>query len=116
MLRRAFPFIIPLAVIIVVVGGFIAIGSLLLFVAELTAPDRLPPVWVALGLTLGTGAVCLALSFRAMRLPPVELPGEPPEPAPVRRLDLGAGYLVGQFIVIFGLMLALLFVTLALKQ
>ena len=115
MLRRAFPFLIPLAVIAAVVGGFIAIGSLLLFVTDVTG-SKYPTVFVALGLALGTGAVCMSLSFRAAKLPPVELPGEPPEPAPRRRLDLGAGYLVGQFIVIFGLMLVLLFVTLALKR
>ena len=115
MLRRFFPFIIPLIVVTVVVGGLIAIGSLLLFVADMTG-SKMPSVWVALGLTLATGAVCMALSFRAMKLPPVELPGEPVDVAPTRRLDLGAGYLVGQFVVIFGLMLVLLFVTLALKQ
>ena len=115
MLRRFFPFIIPLVVVTIVVGGFIAIGSLLLFITDMTG-SKMPSVWVALGLTLATGAVCMALSFRAMRLPPVELPGEPVVEAPARRLDLGAGYLVGQFMVIFGLMLVLLFVTLALKQ
>ncbi len=115
MLRRFFPFIIPLVVVLVVVGGLVAIGSLLLFVSDVTG-STLPSVFVALGLTLGAGAVCMALSFRAARLPPVELPGEPVDVAPARRLDLGAGYLVGQFVVIFGLMLVLLFVTLALKR
>ncbi len=115
MLRRLFPFIMPLVVVIVVVGGLVAVGNLLLFVTEVTG-SKMPSVWVALGLTLAAGAVCMALSFRAMKLPPVELPGEPVEAAPTRRLDLGAGYLVGQFVVIFGLMLVLLFVTLALKQ
>ena len=115
MLRRLFPFIIPLVVVAVVVGGVVAIGSLLLFVADVTGSPY-PSVVVALGLTLGTGAVCMALSFRAMRLPPVELPGEPVDVAPTRRIDLGMGYLVGQFVVIFGLMLILLFVTLALKR
>ena len=113
-MSRFFPFVMPLVVVAVVVGGFIAIGNLLLFVAD--AAGRLAPVWVALGLTLGAGAVCMALSFRAAKLPPVELPGEPVDAAPTRRFDLGAGYLVGQFVVIFGLMLVLLFVTLALKR
>ena len=113
-MHRFFPFVMPLLVITFVVGGFIAIGNLLLFVADTVS--RMAAVWVALGLTLGTGAVCMALSFRAMRLPPVELPGPPPEPAPTRRIDLGAGYLVGQFFAFFGLMLLLLFVTLALKR
>ena len=115
MQRRLFPFIIPLLVVAVVVVGVVAIGSLLLFVTDVTG-SKYPTVFVALGLALGTGAVCMALSFRAAKLPPVELPAEPVEVAPRRRLDLGAGYLVGQFVVIFGLMLVLLFVTLALKR
>lgn len=108
-MSRAFPFIVPIIVIAIVAAGIIGIGELLLAVGiDVAVP-------LALCLALGTGAVCLGLSIRASKLPPVQLP-EAREPAPARRLDLGAGYLVGQFIGIFGVMLFLLFLILALKH
>ena len=108
-MSRAFPFIVPIIVIAIVAAGIIGIGELLLAVGiDVAVP-------LALCLALGTGAVCMGLSFRASKLPPVQLP-EAREAGPARRLDLGAGYLVGQFIGIFGIMLFLLFLVLALKH
>lgn len=108
-MQRLWPFLTPLIVIAIVAGGIIGIGELLL------AVGTGPAVPVALGLALGVGFIALLLSLRAEKLPPVELPA-PVEPTPVRRLDLGAGYIVGQFIAIFVVMLFLLFIVLALKQ
>lgn len=108
-MHRVFPFVIPLAVILLVVGVVSAIGELLL------AVGREPAVFTALGLTLGVGLVATLLSLRAAKLPPVALPGPIVETS-TRRMDLGAGYIVGQFVAIFVAMLALLIVVLALKQ
>lgn len=108
-MQRLWPFLTPLLVIGIVIAGIVGIGELLL------AVGTGPAVPVALGLALGAGFVAMLLSLRAAKLPPVELPA-PVEPIPVRRLDLGAGYIVGQFIAIFVVMLVLLFIVLALKQ
>jgi hypothetical protein len=109
--QRFFPFAIPIVVVVFVVGGFSLIGNLLLFVGKQVA------VPLALGLALGVGFVCMLLSFRAARLPPVELPGEPVvEAAPRRRPDLGLGPFVGQFVGFFVMLLILLIVVLALKH
>lgn len=108
-MHRLFPFVIPIAVITLVVGGLIAIGELLLAVGREAA------VFTALGLALGVGFIAMLLSIRAAKLPPVALPG-PVVETNVRRMDLGAGYIVGQFVAIFVAMLALLIVVLTLKQ
>lgn len=108
-MHRLFPFFIPVAVIAVVVSGVALIGELLL------AVGREPAVFTALGLALGVGFVAMLLSVRAAKLPPVALPG-PIVETETRRMDLGAGYIVGQFVAIFVAMLVLLFVVLSLKQ
>jgi hypothetical protein len=54
------------------------------------------------------------LSYRASKMPPVKWP-DPGPWEPVRKIDLGASYLVGQFVLIFAIGLVLLFVILALK-
>src|SRR5215210_2773604 len=101
MLNRMFPFIVPVLAFLTAFAGIVAIGELLLFTANqfehygetglLAAPV------VALSLVVLIGVVSFALSARAAKLPPVKWP-DPGPTAPVRRLDLGAGYIVGQFI------------------
>ena len=112
MLNRMFPFVALTLVLLTTATGLIGIGNLLLLVHDRIGV--MPAVWTALGLTLAVGAICSLLSVRASRLPPVQLPG-PMSREPVRRIDLGAGYLVGQFVLIFGAMLLLLFVILAVR-
>lgn len=109
-MHRFFPFFLPVAMLTVVLGLMFAIGNLLLFVG------KGPAVWVALALALGVGLVATLLSVRAAKLPPVQLPGPIVEAPVTRRLDLGAAHLIGQFAVIVGAMLVLLFVILALKH
>jgi hypothetical protein len=118
MLNRMFPFIVPVLGFLTAFAGIVAIGELLLAVAHafegygetglLAAPA------VALGLVILIGVVGFALSARAAKLPPVRWP-DPGPAEPVRRLDLGAGYIVGQFIFFFGLGLLLLFMILVIK-
>lgn len=108
MRRRLLPFIIFLLVLATTLTGIVGIGELLLFVGTTAA------VPLALGLVVVVGLVAAALSFRAAKLPPVQLPG-PAQPEPVRTLDFGAGYLIGQFVLFFGLLLLLVFIFLALR-
>lgn len=109
MRQRLTPFIIFLLVLATTITGIVGIGELLLFVGTIAA------VPTALALTVLVGLIGAALSYRAAKLPPVRMPG-PVQQEPVRQLDLGAGYLVGQFVLIFGAMLLLLFVVLALRR
>ena len=118
MLNRMFPFIVPLLTFLTAFTGIVVIGEMLLAVAHafegygeaglFAAPG------VALGLVILIGVVAFALSARAAKMPPVKWP-DPGPTEPVRRIDLGAGYIVGQFIFFFGVGLLLLFVILAVK-
>jgi hypothetical protein len=118
MLNRMLPFIVPVLAFLTAIVGIVAIGELLLATAHsfesygetglLAAPA------VALSLVILIGVVSFALAGRAAKLPPVKWP-DPGPTEPVRRLDLGAGYIVGQFIFFFGLGLLLLFLILAIK-
>ena len=118
MLNRMFPFIVPVVAFAIVITGIVAIGELLLAVAsafeDYGEGGKLAAPIVALGLVVLIGVVSFALSARAAKLPPVKWP-EPGPTEPVRRLDLGAGYIVGQFIFFFGLGLMLLFLILVIK-
>lgn len=118
MLNRMFPFIVPVLAFLTAITGIVAIGELLLWVARQFADSGelglLAAPITALGLIILIGGVSFALSARAARLPPVRWP-DPGPMEPVRRLDLGAGYIVGQFIFFFGLGLLLLFVILVVK-
>ncbi len=109
MLNRMFPFVLPLLVVATVLTGVVFIGQVLLFVGTEAA------VPVALGMTFGSALIATLFSIRARRLPPLPMPNPGPR-EPVRRLDLGAGYLIGQFIFIFGAFLFLLFVFLATRR
>lgn len=118
MVNRMFPFIVPVLAFLAAIVGIVAIGELLLFVARefesYGETGKLIPPLVALGLVVLIGVVSFALSGRAAKLPPVKWPDAGPT-EPVRRLDLGAGYIVGQFIFFFGLGLLLLFLILVIK-
>lgn len=119
MLNRMFPYIVPIIGFLTAITGIIAIGQLLLFTAHLFEAygewGKVVPALVGLVLTILIGVVAAALSVRAAKLPPVEWP-DPGPMEPVRRLDLGAGYIVGQFVFFTGLGLLLLFVLLVVKR
>jgi hypothetical protein len=107
-LNRLFPLIVPIIAFGTAIIGIIAIGELLLSVGTAGV------VPLALALTLLVVAVAAMLSYRASKMPPVKWP-DPGPWEPVRKIDLGASYLVGQFVLIFAIGLVLLFVILALK-
>ena len=115
MLNRMFPYIVPILAFLSAITGIIAVGQLLLFSAHAfhdIFPGELGKVMnalVGLFLTILIGVVAAILSIRASKKPPVEWP-DPGPMEPVRRLDLGAGYIVGQFVFFTGLGLLLLFV------
>ncbi|MFN8540198.1 MAG: hypothetical protein U0232_22300 [Thermomicrobiales bacterium] len=120
MLNRMFPFIVPVLAFLAAITGIVAIGELLLAVAHTFDYDTygetglLAAPAVALSLVVLIGVISFALSARAAKMPPVKWP-DPGPTEPVRRLDLGAGYIVGQFIFFFGLGLLLLFLILVIK-
>ncbi len=119
MLNRIFPVILPLLGFLSAITGIVVIGELLLFSARLFEENgelgKLAPPAVAFALVVIISAGAAALAARAAKLPPVQWP-DPGPMAPVRRLDLGAGYIVGQFIFFFGVGLLLLFAILVLKR
>ncbi|MDP9374669.1 MAG: hypothetical protein M3Q65_19930 [Chloroflexota bacterium] len=106
---RLFPFVVPILVVATVITVVVGIGELLIFVNTPAA------VWTALALTTAVGVIAAVWAWRASKLPPVEMPNPSP-PQPVRQLDLGAGYLIGQFVLIFGAMLLLLFIIIAIMR
>lgn len=118
MLNRMFPFIVPFLAFLTAATGIVAIGELLLFIQHefesYGDSGKLAAPIVALGLVVLIGVVSFALSARAAKLPPVRWP-DPGPSEPERRLDLGAGPIVGQFIFFFGLGLLLLFLILVIK-
>ena len=118
MLNRMFPFIVPILGFLTAITGIVVIGELLLFVQHefesFGETGKLAAPIVALGLVILIGAVSFGLAPRADKLPPVQWP-DPGPMQPVRRLDLGAGYIVGQFSFFFGLGLLLLFLILVIK-
>jgi hypothetical protein len=118
MLNRMFPFIVPVIGFGLAFLGIVAIGEILLAVAhafeEYGETGLLAAPAVALALVILIGVVAFALSGRASKLPPVKWP-DPGPTEPVRRLDLGAGYIVGQFIFFFGVGMLLLFLILVIK-
>ena len=117
MLNRMFPFIVPILAFLTAVTGIVVIGEALLFVQHefesYGEAGKLAAPLIALGLVILIGVVAFALAARAAKMPPVKWP-DPGPMEPVRRLDLGAGYIVGQFIFVFGLGLLLLFLILVL--
>ena len=118
MLNRMFPYIVPILGFLSAITGIVVIGELLLATAHAFESygeaGKLAAPAVAVGLIVLIGGIAAALSVRADKLPPVEWP-DPGPMQPVRRLDLGAGYIIGQFIFFFGLGLLLLFLILVIK-
>lgn len=114
-MSRSFPYVMLLIVIAATLIGIVAIGELLLLVRSAAGDNKLISVFVALALTILFGGLGAFLSFRASKLPPVELPRPVARHAPARQFDLGAGYLIGQYALIVGAMLLLLFVILAVR-
>jgi hypothetical protein len=108
-LNRLFPLIVPIIAFSVVIALIIGIGELLL------ASGTTGAVPLALALTLLVVAIAAMFSYRASKLPPVKWPDPRSWEEPARKTDLGASYLIGQFVVLFGIGLILLFVILALK-
>lgn len=114
-MSRSFPYLMLLVALAITITGMVTIGELLLWSRAMAGDNIFVPVGVALALTIFFGALGGFLSYRASKLPPVSLPG-PVEPRqPVRQFDLGAGYLIGQFVLIVGVMLLLLFIILAVR-
>jgi hypothetical protein len=113
MLNRMFPYIVPLLAFLSAVTGIVVVGQLLLFAADqlhgFGEIGKVATAMVGLALTILIGVVAAILSVRAAKMPPVQWP-DPGPMEPVRRLDLGAGYIVGQFVFFTGLGLLLLFV------
>lgn len=114
-MSRLFPYVMLLICLATTLTGIIVIGEMLLLVRFATE-NRLMPALVGLILTVVFGAVGAYLSYRASKLPPVRMPGPVQPRVPVRSLDLGAGYLIGQFVLIVGAMLLLLFIILAVRS
>jgi len=118
MSNRIFPFFVPLVAFLIAIVGIVSIGELLLFTArsfeDYGEAGKLATPLVALGLIALIGTVATLLSARANKLPPVELP-EPAQSEPVRRIDFGAGAIVGQFVFFTALGLVLLFIILAIS-
>lgn len=119
MLNRMMPFLVPFLGFLSAITGIVVVGELLLFTAhqfeEYGEAGLLAAPLVAMVLVILIAGVAALLAVRAEKLPPVQWP-DPGPTEPVRRLDLGAGYIVGQFVFFFGLGLLLLFAVLVLKR
>lgn len=119
MTRRAFPFMITLIALLFAVVSIIGIGNLLLFTASVFEGQgemgKVVPALVGLVLILLVGVVCSLLALRASNMPGVQLRPETTGETK-RRVDLGAGYLVGQFVFFAVLTIVLLFVVMSLKR
>lgn len=118
MLNRMFPFIVPVLAFASAIVSIVVIGELLLAVAHqfesYGEAGLLAAPLVALAIVILIGVVSFALSARAEKMPPVQWP-DPGPTEPVRRMDLGAAPIVGQFILFFGLGLLVLFLILVIK-
>jgi hypothetical protein len=114
-MSRSFPYVMLLICVATTLTGIVVIGETLLLVRFATE-NALVPVLAALVYTVLFGVIGIVLSWRASKLPPVRMPGPVQPRAPARSLDLGAGYLIGQFVLIVGAMLLLLFIILAIRS
>jgi hypothetical protein len=115
MLNRMNAYIVPLIAFLSAITGIVLIGETLLNVNRLLERfgeiGKLGAPAAALILIALIGGVSAALAVRASKLPPVEWPNPGPV-EPVRPMNLGRGYIIGQFIFFIGLAILLLFVIL----
>ena len=110
MLNRMFPFIVPLLAFLTAITGIVLIGEFLLFVHDTMGALVAP--FAALLLVVLIGVTAALLAVRSSKMAPVKWP-DPGLTQPVRKLDLGAGAIVGQFAFFFAVGLFLLFLILA---
>ncbi len=119
MLNRMNAYVVPLIAFMSAITGIVLIGETLLNVNRLLerfgAVGKLgAPVaaLILIGLIGGTSAV---LAARASKLPPVEWPNPGPV-VPVRPMNLGRSYIIGQFVFFIGLAIMLLFLILVARR
>ncbi len=119
MRSRIFPYLVPLIAVGIAAVLIIGIGNILLFTADAFHTygefGKVMPALVGLILVILIGLVAALMSLRASKLPPAAIP-EPRSHEPVRRIDLGAGYIAGQFVFFAGLALLLLFIVMSFKR
>jgi len=115
MLNRMNAYIVPLIAFLSAITGIVVIGETLLTVnrslEHFGAIGKLGAPLAALILIALIGGIAAALSVRASKLPPVQWP-DPGPVVPVRPMNLGHGYIVGQIIFFAGLGIMLLFLIL----
>jgi len=115
MLNRMNAYIVPVIAFLSAITGIVLIGETLLNVNRLLerfgAVGKLGAPVAALILIALIGGTASALAVRASKLPPVEWPNPGPV-VPVRPMNLGRGYIVGQFFFFGGLAIMLLFLIL----
>ena len=119
MLNRMNAYIVPLIAFLSAITGIVLIGETLLTVNRLLEGfgeiGKLGAPAAALILIALIGGVCAALAVRASKLPPVEWP-DPGPTVPVRPMNLGRGYIVGQIVFFLGLAIMLLFLILVSRR
>lgn len=115
MLNKMAPYIVPVIAFLSAITGIVVIGEMLLTSARIFEHygelGKLVPPFVALVLIAIIGGTAAALSVRAAKLPPVEWP-DPGPTEPVRPMNLGRSYIIGQIIFFVGLGILLLFIIL----
>jgi hypothetical protein len=115
MLNRMNAYIVPLIAFLSAITGIVVIGETLLAVnrslEHFGEAGKLGAPFAALLLIALIGITCALLARRASKLPSVEWP-DPGPVVPVRPMNLGRGYIVGQLIFFGGLMIMLLFLLL----
>jgi hypothetical protein len=119
MLNRVNPYIVPLIAFMSAITGIVLIGETLLTVNRLLERfggiGKLGAPVAALILIALIGGIAAALAVRASKLPPVEWPNPGPV-VPVRPMNLGRGYIIGQFVFFIGLAILLLFLILVARR
>lgn len=113
MLNRMQAYIVPVIAFLSAITGIVVIGETLLASGRILPGEigRLIPPFVALLLIAIIGGTAAALAVRAAKLPPVEWPNPGPT-EPVRPMNLGRSYIIGQMVFFLGLAIFVLFVIL----
>jgi len=119
MLNRMNAYVVPLIAFLSAITGIVLIGETLLNVNRLLERfgeiGKLGAPFAALVLIALIGGIAAALSVRASKLPPVEWPNPGPV-VPVRPMNLGRGYIIGQIVFFAGLGIMLLFLILVSRR